>query len=379
MGKSTRYPGGMAIGMDLGDKRTFFHIRDKEGFYAEGSIKTTRGSVKRFLSDFGPSLVAFEVGTHSPWVKELAESLGHRTIVANPRRLRLISENDRKTDRADAKYLACLAQLNPDLLAPIHHRSRETRAAIMMLGIRDGLVQARTQLINACRGMVKPFGEKLPECSTDSFHKKALEEIPKELKPVLSPALGAIKELTERIKQMDRKLAKLVEKRYPEVAHLQQVPGVGPVTSTAFVLIVEDPYRFERSRRLGSYVGLVPKMDQSGDRNPQLGITKAGSPMLRRLLVQASHYILGPFGPDSDLRRFGLRLAERGGKNGKKKAVVATARKLAVVLHRLMITGEDYDPFYSSKRREKKGEGGGGLRKGGGKRRSRPSRKKTSA
>jgi len=100
--------------------------------------------------------------------------------------------------------------------------------------------------------------------------------------------------------------------------------------------------------------------------------------MLRRLLMQASHYILGPFGPDSDLRRFGLKLAERGGKNGKKKAVVATARKLAVLLHRLMITGEDYDTFFSSKRREKKGEESS-PRKGGGKSRSRPNRKKTSA
>jgi len=354
MAQSTRKPKGLAIGMDLGDKRTFFHIREKNRVFGEGSIKTTPGEVRRFLKRFGPSLVAFEVGTHSPWILEIAEELGHKVVVANPRRLRLISENDRKTDQADAKYLSSLGQLNPELLAPVKHITPQARADLGVLDARSALVKVRGQLIGVCRGKVKPFGARLPTCSPESFSKKALEGIPEVLKPALMPLLGIIQEMTQAIKAYDREIGKIGEENYPEVAHLQQIPGVGPLTATTFVLKVGDPGRFRRSRKLGAYIGLVPKLDQSGDRNPQLGITKAGSPTLRRLLVQAAHYILGPFGQDSDLRRYGLSLAERGGKTGKKRAVIAVARKLATVLHRMMVTGEDYAPYYNSKRLGKK-------------------------
>ena len=123
---------------------------------------------------------------------------------------------------------------------------------------------------------------------------------------------------------------------------IARVAGVGPLTALAYVLTLEDPDRFAGSRAVGAYLGLRPKQASSGTRTPQLRITKAGDGMLRRLLVGSAHYILGPFGPDCDLRRWGLRLAARGGKNAKKRAVVAVARKLAVLLHRLWVTGDRY-------------------------------------
>ncbi len=123
------------------------------------------------------------------------------------------------------------------------------------------------------------------------------------------------------------------------------------MTALSFVLVLEDSGRIENSRSVGPFLGLTPKRDQSGQTDKQLRITKAGNAYLRRLLVQCAQYILGEFGPDCDLRRFGLKLAERGGKNAKRRAVVAVARKLAVVMHHLWKVGGDYDPLHQRNRK----------------------------
>jgi transposase len=151
--------------------------------------------------------------------------------------------------------------------------------------------------------------------------------------------------LSDEIKLFDKKIEQLADERYPHTELLRQVKGVGPVTSLAYVLTLETPRRFAASRDVGPYLGLAPKQEDSGDCQPQLGISKAGDRMLRKLLVGSAHYILGPFGPDTDLRRFGKKLCARGGKNAKKRATVAVARKLAVLLHRLWISGEVYEPL----------------------------------
>jgi transposase len=216
---------------------------------------------------------------------------------------------------------------------------------------RQALVGSRTQLVNHVRGAVKSFGHRLPKCPARSFHKRAQEHIPEELRPALKPILETIASLTERIGDYDRKLETISRERYPETELLRQVEGVGPLTALTFVLTVEDPHRFERSRSVGAYLGLVPARDQSGERDPQKHISKEGDEMLRKLLVGSTHYVLGPFGKDSDLRRHGEKIASRGGKNAKKRAAVAVARKLSVVLHRLWVTAEVYDPLYNTRRR----------------------------
>jgi transposase len=203
-------------------------------------------------------------------------------------------------------------------------------------------------LINHVRSTVKSSGARLPSCSTTSFHKQVPEFIPEDLLPALTPVLDHIATLTQQIYAYDYQIEKLCQVRYPETKILRKVSGVGPLTALAFVLTLEDPRRFRKSREVGPCLGLVPGQDQSGEHDPELHITKTGNGYLRRLLVHSAHYILGSFGEDSDLRRWGLKIAERGGKNAKKRAVVGLARKLAVLLHRLWITGEIYEPFYAS-------------------------------
>jgi transposase len=220
-----------------------------------------------------------------------------------------------------------------------------------MIRSREALVSSRTQLVNHVRGAVKSFGARLPKCPARSFHKRAEEHIPEALWPALGPILEQIGSLTERIREYDRKLGTISKECYPETELLRQVEGIGPLTALAFVLTLEDPHRFEKSRSVGAYLGLVPARDQSGDRDPrEKRISKEGDEMLRKLLVSGAHYILGPFGSDSDLRRHGEKIASRGGKNAKKRAVVATARKLAVLLHSLWISGEVYDPLRNAHR-----------------------------
>jgi len=245
-----------------------------------------------------------------------------------------------------------VARLDPSLLSPIHHRSPQAQADLSVLRSRDALVRSRTLLINHVRGIVKSFGDRLPSCSANYFAKKAVSDIPEPLQPALIPILDTIASLTQQIRTYDRLIEDLCKSKYPETKLLRNVSGVGPLTSLAFVLTLEDPLRFPKSRNVGPAIGLVPKRDQSGDRDPQLRITKTGNTFLRRLLVSSAQYILGPFGPDCDLRRWGLKLTERGGKNAKKRAVVAVARKLAVLLHHLWKNSEVYDPFYHTHKEE---------------------------
>jgi transposase len=269
-----------------------------------------------------------------------------------PRKVRLIYTNKRKTDNADAENLARLARVDPKLLYPLKHRGEESQAHMALIRSRQALVDCRTQLVNHVRGAVKSFGHRLPKCPARSFHKRANEHIPEALLPALGPVLEQIGSLTERIREYDRELQEISEAHYPETGLLRRVEGIGPLTALTFVLTLEDPHRFEKSRSVGAYLGLVPAKDQSGDRDPQKRISKEGEEMMRKLLVGSAHYILGPFGSDSDLRRHGEKIASRGGKNAKKRAAVAVARKLSVLLHRLWVTGEAYDPLHNAHRRQ---------------------------
>lgn len=334
------------VGLDLGDRQGHYCILDAQGERVEeGSLAMTKAALQGRFGSGDRMRIALEAGTHSAWVEALLSGLGHEVLVANPRKLRAIYENDSKSDRADAEYLARVARLDPKLLAPLKHRGEETRRDLAMLRSRDALVCARTQLINHVRGSVKPFGGRVPSCSSDAFHKRAVEGIPAPLKDVLSGVLEVIATLSARIKAYEKQLEAIAKERYPQTALLSQPSGVGPLTSLGYVLVIEDPRRFKSSRAVGSYLGLRPRQGDSGSLQPQLRITKAGDVLLRRLLVGSAHYILGHFGPDTDLRRWGLALAQRGGKSAKRRAVVAVARKLAVLLHRLWITGEVYEPL----------------------------------
>jgi len=347
----------VTAGLDLGDKYSYLCLIDTDSgeVIEEGSLRTTPEALRRrFASERPPMRIALETGTHSPWVSRLLEGLGHEVLVANARKLRLIYSNKRKTDEVDAENLARLARVDPKLLYPLKHRGEDSQAHMAIIRSRQALVDCRTQLVNHVRGAVKSFGARLPKCPARSFHKRAPEHIPEALMPALKPLLEQIGSLTERIRQYERQLERISKEHYPETDLLRQVEGIGPLTALTFVLTLEDPYRFEKSRSVGAYLGLVPATDRSGERDPQRRISKEGDEMLRKLLVGSAHYILGPFGSDSDLRRHGEKIAARGGKNAKKRAAVAVARKLSVLLHRLWVSGEIYAPLHNAHRRQRK-------------------------
>jgi transposase len=345
-------------GLDLGDKYSYLCLIDTGSgeVIEEGRLRTTPEAIRRRFASERPLPIAIETGTHSPWVSRLLEECGHEVLVANARRLRLIYSNKRKTDEIDAENLARLARLDPKLLYPVRHRGEQSQAHMALIRSRQALVDCRTQLVNHVRGAVKSFGHRLPKCPARTFHKRVQEHIPEALLPALEPLLEQIASLTERIRDYDRRLVAISEEHYPETALLRQVEGIGPLTALTFVLTLEDPYRFEKSRSVGAYLGLVPATDRSGDSDPQKRISKEGDEMLRKLLVGSAHYVLGPFGSDSDLRRHGEKIASRGGKNAKKRAAVAVARKLSVLLHRLWVTAEVYDPLHNAHRRQGQGE-----------------------
>lgn len=342
----------LTIGLDLGDRSSWYCVLDESGAVVlEQKLSTTPKAMREVFGGMPRSRIALETGTHSPWVSRLLSDLGHEVIVAHARNVRLIGESRQKDDRLDAKTLARLARIDPQLLSPVKHRSAKAQAHLTVIRARAGLVRARTALIKVARGVTKSYGERLRGCGARSLNLKKAEGLSVELQTALGPLLGEIESLGERILEYNQQIENIAKEHYPETALLKQVKGVGTLVALTYMLTLEDPHRFSKSRDAGCYAGLQPGRRNSGQSQPQLRISKEGDGYLRGLLVQSAHHILGPFGADSDLRRWGLKLAERGGKNGKKRAIVATARKLAVLLHRLWVNGEVYEPFHSSSRR----------------------------
>lgn len=337
------------IGCDLGDRQSELCILSGGSGSGEvvtrpKALKTTRAGFSAFFEGRVPAHVVIEVGAHSRWVSELLERLGHKVTVANPRKLKLITASYTKTDRNDAEWLARLGRADVELLSPVEHRGSQAQADLAVAKARDMLVASRTQQVNSIRGTVKSFGERLPACTAEGFHRQARSGVPEALKPALEPLFEMLVATEKQIAVLEKTLQKSAE-RYPDVNVVSQPNGVGLLTALVFLLTVEDKARFAKSRDAGAFLGMVPRKDQSGASDKQLNITKAGDPFVRKLLVCSANYILGPFGKDSDLRRWGLKLAARGGKNARKRAKVAVARKLAVLMHRLWVTGEVYEPL----------------------------------
>src|ERR1700733_3582901 len=367
-----RAEGPITIGMDLGDKTSRYCVLGADDEQLEGSVAMNKKAMAQKFAGMRRCRIAMEVGTHSPWVSRLLTHLGFEVIVANARQVQLISASSRKNDRMDARLLARLARADPKLLRPIRHRSEQAQSDLMAIRIRASLVEARTGLVNAARGFAKALRERLPSCDADALGVKKTEALPAPMSSTressfpgastrylwvgvpaglqerLRPLLEQVESLTAQIKKLDSSIEQIARTSYPETELLRRVKGVGILIALTFVLTVEDRERFQKSRDVGCYVGLRPKQSESGQSQPQLPITKEGDRYLRTLLVQGAHLILNRRGPDTDLKRWGLKLASHGGKNAKKRAIVAVARKLAVLLHRLWVTGEVYEPLRNS-------------------------------
>jgi transposase len=346
---------GITVGIDMGDRNHSICVLDENGeVKARSSVMNTARAIRKYFKDFEPCRVAIEAGTHSGWISRILKELGHEVLVGNPRKLRAIWDSDEKDDERDAEMLARIARFDPHLLYPIHHRGAQAQSDLAVIKARDMLVKMRAMLITHARGTVKSAGKRITKSSAASFHIKLHKETPSELSDALKPLVVTTYELTRTIREYDELIEKLSKEKYPETKGLRAIRGVGPITALAFVLTLEESSRFDKSRAVGPFLGLTPKRDKSGQTDKQLRISKAGNAYLRRLLVGCAHFILGPFGSDCDLRRFGLKLAKGGGKNAKRRAVVAVARKLSVLMHSLWKTGEQYDPFYKENRKQKK-------------------------
>ncbi len=342
----------LTIGLDLGDRSSWYCVLDEAGnVLLEQKLSTTPKAMKEVFAGMARCRIALETGMHSPWVSRVLSELKHEVIVAHARNVRLIGESRRKDDRLDAQTLARLARIDPQLLCPVRHRSAKAQADLAVIRARAGLVRARTALFNTARGLARSYGERLRGCNVRNMNPEKAEGLSPELQRALEPLLAGIESLRERIREYNERIESLAQESYPQVALLKQIKGVGTLIALTFLLTLEDPHRFRKSRDVGCYLGLQPGRRNSGQSEPQMHISKEGDPYLRTLLVQGAQHILGPFGPDCDLRRWGLKLAGHGGKSGKKRAIIATARKLAVLLHHLWVSGEVYEPLHNSKQR----------------------------
>jgi transposase len=339
----------ITIGLDLGDRRHRFCVLDQKGeVVEEGSLNNDRVSLAGLSARYQGGLVVMEAGTHSPWISRYLEGLGFEVIVSNPRKVRAIYQHERKSDQRDALMLARIGRMDRALLYPVRHCSEEAQQDLLRIKLRDSLVRARVSLINSVRFSLKSLGYTVRNPSSERFHKVAMEKLPEAVREMIAPSVQALAELSARIAVLEREINELVRTKYPQALLLQQVPGVGALTALYYVLKIEDPTRFENVRDVGAYAGLCPRRDQSGGSDPQLRISKCGDAYLRRLLVSGAQYILGPFGPKSALREYGLMLAADGTARAKKRAVVAVARKLCVLLLSLWKNNSRYEPFPQS-------------------------------
>ena len=339
----------LTVGLDLGDRSSWYCVLDESGAVVlEQRLSTTPKAIGEVFGGMPRSRIALETGMHSPWVSRLLSKLGHEVMVAHARNVRLIGESRRKDDRLDAQTLARLARIDPQLLCPVKHRSARAQADLTVIRARAGLVRARTALVNTARGLAKSYGERLCGCNVRNMNPEKAQGLSPELRKALEPLLTAAQSLNEQIAEYNQRIEQLAQENYPQVALLKQVKGVGTLIKLTFLLTLEDAHRFRKSRDVGCYLGLQPGRRNSGQSEPQMHISKEGDPYLRTLLVQGAQHILGPFGPDCDLRRWGLKLAERGGRSGKKRAIIAVARTLAVLLHHLWVSGEVYEPLRKS-------------------------------
>jgi transposase len=358
------------IGLDLGDGEIQVCVLNAAAMVVvEDQVGTTKTALNAVFEKMPPTRVVMEAGTHSPWASRHLTRLGHEVIVANPRKVALIKDSRRKNDRIDAEKLARLGRLDPRLLSPIEHREEEAQRDLAHIRTRDVLVRMRTMAVNSARGQVKALGLRLDSCDTDQVDADLVEELPEEIRALAQPLVETAALLTAQIQAADQRIHEIA-KRYPEIALLTAIYGVGELTALTFVLTIENAERFGKSREVGPYLygvfagaGMTPGQAQSGESDPHQPITKEGDRMLRWLLVQCAHTILRHGAPDSDLRRWGLaKMEERNAEGakgtgkkstGKKKVLVAVARKLAVVMHRLWSHGEVYDPLYAAGQRSK--------------------------
>ena len=333
------------VGVDLGDRQANWAAVDGAGEFREGKVAVSDEGLRELFGDAPHCRVVLEAGTHTPWVARALKGLGHEAVVVDARIL-ATHRRRRKNDRGDARRLMEVGrEMDYKRVPQVWQRPEANQEELTLVRMRDALVRSRGLLVNSLRGAVKPHGERLGSHSSASLARFGRVALSPRMQALGEPAFCAVEALNQQLRRYDERVAEQLARRQ-ESERLLQVHGVGPVTVAVFMAVVGDPRRFRRSRDVAAYLGLAPLQQQSGEHDPQLGISKAGNGLARRVLVQCAHYILGLNGQDSALRRWGLAMAGDGKNQARKrKAVIAVARKLAVLLLRLWVSGERYEPL----------------------------------
>jgi len=333
------------IGIDVSDRTSKICVMRKtpdgeRRIVIETTCATTREGFSEVLSKLDRSWpIAFETGTHCRWMNKHFKCLGFTTFLANPGKVPSITKSNTKNDRNDARELARLAIADVSMLHPVKLRDEIYQQMLRYHRGRNELICVRTKLISQLRGFAKSIGCRLEGCSTERFHKLDTSLWPPELESVGWPIMDVIEVVNLKIKAFEKSIRDLAEA--PEfkdmVERVRVVYGVGEIGSTAFVAIIGgDPSRFEHSRDIGAYLGLIPRQDQSGDKDKQLHITHAGSALVRTVLVECAGVVLQSNAKETDLKLKGIRIAMNGGGIARKRARTAVARGLAVTMLALL-------------------------------------------
>lgn len=323
-----------SIGIDVSDRTAHVCVMDRSGILEEFKLHLDESSIRARVPFFAPDqgVVVFETGPRSAWLKRVFEALGMRVVVADARKLDSISKSPTKTDRNDARRLARLGladelvgHLGPSaerLLTDTYVRPPADQAIYNLLLARDHIVRRRGDFARLVRSSAKGMGDRIVGSVTR-------ENTPECLGAALGPLLDVIEACDKAVGLYDDQLEQIA-KSHPVARRFLKIPGVGPITSLAFAVVIGDPHRFSNVQDVGAYLGMVVRRDQSGLGDPKLGISKCGNGFMRRLLVQCSTHMLGPRGQPSELREWGLAYVEKHGERSKKKARIAVGRKLAV-------------------------------------------------
>ncbi len=349
-----------AIGIDVSDRMSKICVMTKVAgtrrIVDETTVATTKDGFREYLERQDRNApVTFETGIHCRWMAEFIRSMGFKVYVANPAKLKMLTESDTKNDRNDARELARYTLADVEMLHPVFLRAEQYQQMIRLLEARRALLGARTKLINEMRGFAKSMGFRIPRRDADYFHLIDRATWPRDLETLCWPMLAVVKTISLKIKAVEKQMHVLADTpEFRESAErLQQIAGVGFFSSVAFIAFLGGNYeRFAKARDVGPYLGLVPRQDASGNIDKQLSITKKGSSLLRSLLAECAQAAMRDHAKMSDLRIKGLRIAERGGKNAKKRAVIAIVRSLAVTMVALLKHPErEYKPISDENQR----------------------------
>ena len=349
------------IGADVSDRTTKICVMSNESgkprVVRETTIPTTPDGFRAFLEGQDKSApLVFETGTHSRWIDKVGTGMGFKTFIANPCRLRMITESKTKNDKNDARTLARMALADVELLHPVRLRDDEHQKMVNLHEIRDQLVKERTAEILQIRTIAKSMGFRIPDCSSECFHNIAKDSLPKALSDIVWPLMKELKSKAVTIKTVEKQMQRLAKSETfkAQVERLMEIPNVGFITATCFVAVTGgDMDRFDRPRDIGPWLGVTPRQDQSGDIDRQCHITKAGSKMLRWKLAECAQRVLQKNSADTDLKVKGLRICARGGKIAKGKSITAVARGLAVLMVAMLKKpNEQYVPLSDAKAKE---------------------------